>query len=220
LDSDGRPCIIYASASKGLNYACYDGAAWIIETVDTLGGWDNSLALDSANHPHISYHDWHSGRLQYAHHDGVGWVTETVDSIGKTAAELWSTSIAVDSSDRPHIAYYDPHSSDLKYAHYDGTTWTTETVDSKGDVGLYTSLALDASDRPHISYLSAVYDTGWSPPENIELRYAHYDGTTWITETVDSSGYTGLHSSLALDASDWPHIAYSVERLSRSKIGL
>ena len=33
---------------------------------DGYAGWDTSIAIDSADHPHISYNDWSNGDLKYA----------------------------------------------------------------------------------------------------------------------------------------------------------
>ncbi len=74
-------------------------------------------------------------------------------------------------------------------------TWYIETVDT-GDVGYYSSISLDSSDNPHISYVD--YGNG-------DLKYAHFDGTDWYIETVDSPG---SDPSISLDSSDNPHISY------------
>jgi hypothetical protein len=67
-------------------------------------------------------------------------------------------------------------------------------------IGQYTSLVLDAADHPHISYFDEAH---------YELRYAYFDGTRWLTETVDTGDYlTGAYTSLALDAQGRPHISY------------
>jgi len=74
---------------------------WYIETVDGTGivGLHTSIALDSSNNPHISYHDDTNKDLKYAHYDG-SWNIETVDSAGYVGP---LTSIALDSSNNPHI---------------------------------------------------------------------------------------------------------------------
>ena len=209
LDSTGQPRIAYCASAVGapasltqIRYAAYDGVAWITETVDSagLGGTYTSLALDSGDRPHISYYHSPSGDLVYAAYDGVAWITETVASAGDGGGY---TSLALDRADHPHIGYYNGADGDLKYAYHDGVTWISDTVDSAGDVGLYASLALDAGDRPHVGYCLG---SGPAAACN-ELRYAHLDVPTWITETVTLDDALA-HISLALDGAGLPHIAY------------
>jgi hypothetical protein len=97
-------------------YAYQDGAGWHIEAViseDELG-YDTALALDSSNHPHISYAG--GGDLRYAYRDEAGWHTGTVDGDG-TVGEF--SSLALDRYGSPHISYFDETGVDLKYAHWD-----------------------------------------------------------------------------------------------------
>jgi hypothetical protein len=200
-----------------LKYAYFNGVAWISETVDSIGGlWADSftsLALDVNGRPHISYLDKAEGDLKYAYHDGRTWWIETVDNEGYVGG---FSSLALDASGRPHISYLDEFNGDLKYAYsaspsnrfQDSSRWQIETVDSTGLVGAHTSLALDADNQPHISYCLF----HWAlVPVCDDLRYAHFDGTAWITETVHSRyGHElGQWSSLDLDSADRPHIAYS-----------
>ncbi len=149
--------------------------------------------------------------LKYAWLSGTTWYSITVDAGGYWGGAHGGTgtSLALDTDDHPHIAYYDDTDPNfnLKYAHYDGFTWQIKTVDDIQDsmVGEFASLALDSNGYPHISYYVA-------PTPNHALKYAHYNGSTWLTETVDSSDDarydTGRYTSLALDETDHPHISY------------
>jgi uncharacterized repeat protein (TIGR01451 family) len=130
------------------------------------------------------------------------WQTETVDSAG--AVGLF-TSLALDVEDRPHISYQAYGVADLKYAHHDGSAWVSETVEDTGAMGAFTSLALASTGRPHIGYCGSVYI---SPITVTLVKYAAYDGSAWITETVDSVGQTGGYTSLALDSGDRPCMSY------------
>jgi len=209
LDSAGHPHIAHCAKAIGapasftrIRYASYNGVSWISDTVDSagLGGAYTSLALDSRDRPHISYFHSPTGDLVYATHDGDDWITETVVSAGDGGGY---TSLALDSADHPHIGYYDGADADLKYATHDGVAWISDTVDSGGDVGLYASLALDGAGQPHIAYCLG----SGAAAACTQLRYAHHDGESWITETVTMDDAL-TYISLALDGAGSPHIAY------------
>ncbi|MGW8250462.1 MAG: hypothetical protein ACWGO1_07450, partial [Anaerolineales bacterium] len=57
-------------------------------------------------------------------------------------------------------------------------------------------LRLDSQGRPHLAY------------GRDHLYYAWYDGSGWHSEAVDASFRVGIFASLALDATDLPHISY------------
>jgi hypothetical protein len=174
LDRDDRPHIGYIGYHRTttttlpvhLKYTWYDGTVWQIEAAIEVpfAFGPTSLALDSAQRPHIAYvaalDQYSDPRLRYAWRDGTVWYSTTVDSL----VEVDFVSLAVDVLDHPHIAYYDVTHGDLRYARYDGRVWYTETVDSTGDMGQYVSLALGHDGSPHVSYYDA---TGQ------HLRYAH-----------------------------------------------
>jgi hypothetical protein len=160
----------------------------------------NSIALDSAGNPHISYWELPNKALDYAEWTGSAWIISNyVDGSPFKNHVGYYNSIAIDPSNDPHISYYDATNGDLKYAQWTGSTWNIETVDSTGDAGLYTSIELDKSGKPHISYYDAT---------NGDLKYAKWTGSTWNIETVDSTGNTGLFTSLSLDSSGNPRISY------------
>lgn len=168
LDSNGRPQIAYSwqelwGGPRRLRYAAASDSGWDIQFVGTAAnaGWGISLALDSTDHPHISYLDRSNGNLKYVKWDGSEWHIQTVDNSGDVGG--YETSLALDGSGFPHIVYYDDTNQDLKYAAWDGLGWAIETVDSTGDVGWFPSIVLDAGGNPHIGY----YDV-----TNGDLKYA------------------------------------------------
>jgi hypothetical protein len=217
--ASGKPAISYYDRSNGNLKFAYDGNndgdfadAGEIITVDSGGdvGEYTSLAIDALGKPAISYYDRSNGNLKFAYdgnNDGdfadAGEII-TVDSGGDVGEY---TSLAFGSG--PAISYYDRSNGNLKFA-YDGNNdgdfadaGEIITVDSGGDVGEYTSLAFGSG--PAISY----YDRS-----NGNLKFA-YNGNndgdfTDAGEiiTVDSAGYVGGHTSLAIDALGKPAISY------------
>lgn len=120
------------------------------------------------------------------------WRVETVatGNVGQYS------SIMLDTAGWPHISYYDFGNGDLKYAYENVSGWHIETVDSAGNVGGYTSLALDALGQPNISYCRL---QGSSLTQCDDLKYAIKLSGTWHFQTVDSGGYVGAYSSLAVE---------------------
>lgn len=83
-------------------------------------------------------------------------------------------------------------------------TWQTEIVDNSGSVGLKASLATDSNGFPHISYEDFI----GTPAQR--LKYAYWDGSGWISQTVAISSNLGTAdvTSLVIDANDYPRITY------------
>ncbi len=169
-------------------------AVWDVQTVDTTGdvGWYSSLALDSGNHPMISYYDYTNNRLKYAYHNGSAWSVQTV---GATAGGN-GTSIARNSSNYPCIAFR-TSASELRYTEWTGSAWSSPTLvgTSMSSEIPSPSLKLDASQRPHVTYVSSG-----------SLRYGYFNGTSWGVSSLPLGNDPQEHS-LALDTGGVPHVA-------------
>jgi hypothetical protein len=178
---------------------------WYIEDVDTAGtvGQYNSLALDDAGLPHISYYDNTNRSLKYTFWNGFAWETETVhvDTTGMLNIGLHST-LALDNSGNPHVCYdevmWGPFAyTAIKYSRKEGPTWLIEWG---AWFGHDPSIALDYLGHPHISY-TWVDPFGPTPT----LNYAFSNGAGWFMDTDIAFGW---HSSLALDHNGHPHLSY------------
>jgi hypothetical protein len=163
LDSNDKVHISYRNTlDYDLKYATNAIYSWSIETVDSTVpesefiSLDTSLALDSNDKVHISYHDVSHDNLKYATNASGSWVKEILDSAGRVGSY---NSLAIDSDDKVHISYYG--NGKLKCANNVYGTWITESIDNTS--GFDTSIALDANNKVHISYHDGV---------NGDLKYA------------------------------------------------
>jgi len=179
IDSNDALHISYRdSTNTNLKYAtcssssCTSSWAWTRSTIDSVGnvGSRTSIAIDSNDAVHISYHDITSGDLKYATDQNGSWANTTVDSVG-TVGQY--TSIAIDSNDVVHISYYDATTKDLKYASNMQSSIQTgfgnviKFIDRDAEVGRYSSIAVDLNGDVHISYYDAT---------NGDLKYAALQG--------------------------------------------
>jgi len=185
-------------------------------------GESPSLALDSADLPHISFPD-------YVRTIGSNPLRPNMDS------DAWEGGMTM-YNQRSGRNNYDI----LHMWMAPNGTWSTEVADNmrfNGPLihytrhGLYSSIAIDREDHPHISYFTSwdsvnqkmIYDGEamksdsisyfWRLPSNYYklgyLKYTSSNGKEWKSELVDDSSIAvGRYSSLKIDKDGNPHIAY------------
>jgi len=207
IDKDGNLHVgYYDETRQALRYGFRSAGKWYTMEVDASGGYE-SLAVDAQGQPHFAYAAPNEAGLRYAAWDGSKWNKQTLDA---ERIDFFNC-IRIGPDGLPRISYYQRLHRDgsfalhLKYAHFEAKskTWYTETVDARSATGKFNSLALDSKGLPYISYSDV--DTG-------DLRYTKWDGSEWNFSAPDtqkqSDGWVGIGSSIELDQSGNPHIAY------------
>jgi len=143
----GLDSLYYAEYVGGSSGTTCTNASYDCEQVDygEKVGKYASLALDSADRPHIAYYDGEKDALKYATYDG-GWLKRQILSAGSgnPAGQYASLAIDVNNGDRPHIAHYDNVNGTLEYAKFVGEDgncgmnqyviwqWQCDEIDSMG----------------------------------------------------------------------------------------
>jgi hypothetical protein len=221
LDADDHAHIAFFDAGGGTQYGLYyvhwNGSGWdqnhfqVSASVwnDGYKGTSSALALDTNGIPSIAFSDPGTGQLRINKLNGspdfsdAQWTNTVVMGASYSAYP----SLAIDSANRPHVVYQraEPGTNTvLQHARFTGTNWLVTTADAGGpahyDVGANNCLVLDPQQRPRVSYWDTTMNT---------IRYAHFDGTTWLVHLVDPANHVGLFStSLALDSWGAPHLSY------------
>ena len=204
LDSHDNPHIIYqntAGNGYGLYYASWNGTNWVIQIVDRQGRLPASLAMDSADKPHIAYA---ISDLKYASLNGSNWNIQDVRATGNTSHAF----LALDKNDNPHILYEEglwyQDEKTIKYAAWNSDKgWNFQTVitNISSKIG---NLALDSVGYPHFIYIT-YYRI---------LAYDSWNGAAWESQTVDSNISIDSDGYFTLDRYDQPHIVYNIDSIN------
>lgn len=137
---------------------------------------------------------WYATELRTILVQAGWWRTERI-------AYGFMPSLAHDADGVPHLCYYD--GDFLAYANGRTRAWQTVVVDPGVHAGQHCSIALDSAGRPHVSYQDASTFSGIR-----SLRYAHDDGTGWVTEWIEEVGFT-TDTAIAINpVSGEPWIGY------------
>src|SRR3989304_2966327 len=190
---------------RDFQYITNVSGSWISYTIDREGwaGMDSSIALDSKDKVHISYHEWFYNNLKYATNASGSWATYFIDS-----QNIVDTSIAIDSKGNVHISYtvYIGINPYLLYATNSSGSWVITQIDSlSSGWGFNTDIAIDSNDKVHISYSDG------------SLKYTTNSSGSWVTNTVDSTGAVGINNSIILNSNNKAHISYYDETNSTLK---
>ena len=172
-------------------------------------GDTTSIAIDSNDVVHISYVENYDD-LKYATCSSGCTTASNWDIVFVDTTDSMSmTSIAIDSNDALHISYLDYTNKDLKYATCSSgctsaSNWNNVSIDTTGDRGWYSSIAIDSNDAVHISY----YDLSGKNLKYATCSSSCTTASNWDAVLVDTTGYVGLLSSIAIDSNDAVHISY------------
>lgn len=212
LDGADNPVVAYQDVTAGSlkivhcgNPTCTSGNTFA--TPDTIGspGFYNSIVLDGAGNPVVSYTDV-SANLEVLH------CGDPACSAGNTIATpdpgvAGGTSLALDGAGNPVVAYYDYVHSYLKVLHCGDPACTAgnsfATPDTTGSTGYDPSLALDAAGNPVISYA----DLSLGHLKLLHCGDLNCTGANSITVPDPLDGGTDF-TSIVLDAVGNPVIAF------------
>lgn len=175
-------------------------------------------------------------KFKYAVSTDQGWQMETISSdIGvKDALMVFDNSqvlhmavIAIPLENNRSVAEAketevtttaEPSVNTLYYASRVGGEWIIQKVEDLGEnlsLGQL-SMVFDEDNNPHITYPHGNADLRYAEEDELadkqygSLKYAYYDGENWHTALLGQGlmeSY-GSHSSLVLDSTGTPHVAY------------
>jgi len=196
----------YTNWAERLVYMHYDGTNWTSEEVSSNANFGPvGIAVDSNNHPHISYAvegEFCGEGLRLASYSGSSWTHDNVDSGDNRGCD---SAIVIDENDDIYIAYQDRDTSKLKIATDKSGSWDAYIVDTGTSPsylhpGYMTSMAMDQQGQFHIAHFDEKED---------DLRYVTgVPNGLWTATIVDSAGHTGRDPSIAVDRGGFPHIVY------------
>ena len=209
-DGSGNWLLAYNDAG-GISYARYDGSAWT-----TYSACASSDACDSTHGLGVGedslgglhFLSYNEADQQLMHTRTLWNITTTASVTGQNPSFF---AIARDpTTEDLHLTYYRSDGKKLMHKTFNGTDWSDPTVidDDKTYTGYsWNGMKIDSDGNLHLSYWS------WSTSgtDDSWLKYAHFNGTSWSVETLQSimnQNNPTLHTSLDIDSSGNPHISY------------
>lgn len=194
-------------------HAYRTGATWTfagrVTPLELIAGhYNNNLAIDSANNPHLAYVRRPSGsaptEIVYGSKQSGAWSFSVVPG----PVQPFFPTLSLDAAGKAHIAYVG-NGNILGYATNASGSWVVEVVDpSVFSAGTNNpAIAVDpVTNSIHIAYA------------NSGLRYARKDpGGSWVRVPLDTSGGVNW-VSLGLGSGGMIHVAYQDTSAPRLKI--
>lgn len=164
-----------------------------------------------------AYRDETNGTLRFRRCDDFACNDpgDTLEVVDDSVDAGRFTDLALDPGGLPFITYYDADNGNLKVADCDNAACSSATLTvvdgGGGDVGQYPDTVFDDSGRPVISYFDVESANG-----NLKVAHCANSSCASLSNSIntadpDITGSVGLHTSIVLDASGFPVIAYHDE---------
>tara|TARA_X000001036_G_scaffold343183_1_gene322751 strand:+ start:1305 stop:6764 length:5460 start_codon:yes stop_codon:yes gene_type:complete len=195
---------------------------WMIMTVDSSGavGEYSSIAFDSEDRAHISYHDSTNSDLKYATsegpQDGEGITdpanaTVWFDNVGYASYAPDEISISFEiytdcECSLKAWAYLDVYLNGTKIDTPFGTDYTVSDDSSVSKTVVWTAPNTGVYD-----FYLALFTGEQGPSTKVDdawIQSISLTGSDWQTSTLDSNGDLGVHTSMAVDSTGDLHIVY------------
>lgn len=197
----------YVDGTFRLKHAILENGLWMAQNVDVqdLPGKINSMVLDTADQPHLSYIGLYGPKLKYAHFDGSHWIRSVLDASDKNPAggdRGMGNSIILDPQGNPMISYFNTQA--LRFARIVDGQWKYETLDQFPPMAQWgwrnfrSAMALDPEGRVHIVYESV-----------LGLKHAWWDGAQWKKQLLLPPAGTSFDGGMALDAKGNLYYSYT-----------
>lgn len=122
-----------------------------------------------------------------------------------------STWLQLDAQQRPHIAWNSQARRMLYFSSRLDGGWSSQVVDTHTRrIGENVHFVFDGTGMPHLLYRaqSVTADGGGMLTTN-ELRYARYNGASWVIEKPDPSATVAVGFDIRVGADNEPRIAYT-----------
>jgi hypothetical protein len=184
----------------------------VVDSSGDVGKW-SSIALDAAENPVIAYYDVTHVATKVAHCNDLlcGGGDESIQTLDR---QVTVSRMVLDASGNPVIvgrmvsALGVVHCNDPYCSGHDEPAWVFYPLE-----GSFPSVALDSLGYPVISYRG---------DGALDLMVSHCTDPDCrgdeVVNAVDTAGVVGSHTSLVLDASDYPVIAYYDETNADLKV--
>lgn len=176
---------------------------------DDVGLW-SSLALDSADRPHVAYFDRTHGKLKLAERDEAGWHIAALPELEGDGVFGRGGSLALNSAGQPRIAYFHDGRRELRLARrFEDGRWEFEIVDGgaetwpplPADAVRPMRLVVDSRDREWLAYRDLA--TG-------ALKIAGHGADGLATSALDGGPDAGAFVCAARDPAGNMAVAYTV----------
>jgi hypothetical protein len=190
---------------------------WNIQTVDSnFASGIAGICLDSNNNPHIAYVAYENGNprnpidVVYASWTGSSWNIQTIIK-GDEGSNIHLYNFVLTSNNNPYILFDNDVNGGLLL--WNGSNGRMQTVDKEGSTGGF--LGLDALGNLHVAYKANLpaseVPSGVVTDDVSALKYASWNGSSWIAQTVESPISYSDNVYLAFDSNNNPLIMYGNE---------